>query len=905
MSIRDSIKRVADDYLTAKRQPLRDHPLASFVREDFPKQVSALVNQSGYEKRLLVKGTKSPGNWAAVPWIGVLDPRLTDSMQRGLYVVLLFAENMQHAYLCLAMGVQDTPRATRKRWLEQLPNNFPVPVGFVSGALPVGALAKHGIGARYEQVVVFSKQYTLAQLPDEEALEADFRALSDLLRTIGDSGQFRASQIAEEPEREPVRLRGREFSFTAADVEAAFAATTEAQWAGRAGMEPYWHVVVGDESKPVKAVFRNLPGVPDDYGFTTHEANGVFEQLGFEVVNTRHDEPRGELCLLGTWRGVAEKNAQDVRDAIARRGGWASWWSFPVRESFHQELGQQFYLYLNAGGGRFPYRAKVEQFVTARGNEGIVSPWPEITDSEWRGRARLGDTNSDICKTWLRVSAMESLDPPLVLNDFEPAPGVKESALLNQSAFGYAYLREERQPAPTLELEGAEPTNLIVYGPPGTGKTHWLRQKLAEYTDKPNVVDQETWLQELLAGFGWRCVIAAVLSDLGRGARVPEIRQHRWVDAKAKQRGRASTSIGQTIWGYLQEHTPDSVPTVNVSVRRPPYIFSKRESGEWELLPDWRDVDDEAVELASRLAAGPEAAREAVRRYKVVTFHPSFSYEDFVRGIRPTVGEDGTTQFRSVDGVFKKICDEARANPAKPYALFIDEINRANISKVFGELITLIEPDKRAVFDEEGRLTHGMVVQLPGGNGLDVSEPPFGVPANLNIFGTMNTADRSIALLDTALRRRFDFEERAPDYEVIRRDVDGVDLAELLRVINDRLEFLLDRDHRIGHAYLYDVSTLAELSDVFRLKIIPLLQEYFFDDLGRVRLVLSNGGGSSAFVIEVDMSSSRLFSSKLAGDLPPSRKRYQVRSPEEWTAADFAGIYAGLSGATSDANADS
>jgi 5-methylcytosine-specific restriction enzyme B len=134
----------------------------------------------------------------------------------------------------------------------------------------------------------------------------------------------------------------------------------------------------------------------------------------------------------------------------------------------------------------------------------------------------------------------------------------------------------------------ASPINKIVYGPPGTGKTHWLQQKFAEYTDAPNQVDEATWLTETLAAYGWRCVIAAALADLGRPARVPELRDHRWVQAKAQQRGRTPSGVNATLWGYLQEHTPQSSTTVNNSVRREPFLFDKQEAGGWHLLKDGR-----------------------------------------------------------------------------------------------------------------------------------------------------------------------------------------------------------------------------------------------------------------------------------------------------------------------------
>lgn len=160
--------------------------------------------------------------------------------------------------------------------------------------------------------------------------------------------------------------------------------------------------------------------------------------------------------------------------------------------------------------------------------------------------------------------------------------------------------------------------------------------------------------------------------------------------------------------------------------------------------------------------------------------------------------------------------------------LVIDEINRGDVSKIFGELITLIEEDKRIGKE------HQMTVTLP------YSREPFGVPNNLYIIGTMNTADRSIALLDTALRRRFDFEEMMPKPELLRgKDIEGVDLERLLTKINDRIKNEYDRDHQIGHSYLMEVENKEQLERAYKNRILPLLNEYFYNDIDSVAKILN------------------------------------------------------------------
>lgn len=210
------------------------------------------------------------------------------------------------------------------------------------------------------------------------------------------------------------------------------------------------------------------------------------------------------------------------------------------------------------------------------------------------------------------------------------------------------------------------------------------------------------------------------------------------------------------------------------------------------------------------------------------------------------------------------------------YVFIIDEINRGNISKIFGELITLIEDTKRIGAEEE------MTVKLPySQNKL------FGVPANVYILGTMNTADRSIALMDTALRRRFYFEEMMPDSSVISglTITDGgesVDVAKMLDVINERIEYLYDREHTIGHAFftsLLENPSLDGLSEVFRTKVVPLLQEYFYEDYEKIQLVLGDNYKSSdeyKFILDSKTDERTIF--KGTPDLDLKEKKYTIQN---------------------------
>lgn len=251
---------------------------------------------------------------------------------------------------------------------------------------------------------------------------------------------------------------------------------------------------------------------------------------------------------------------------------------------------------------------------------------------------------------------------------------------------------------------------------------------------------------------------------------------------------------------------------------------------------------------------------------ETVTFHPSFTYEDFVEGLTAEA-EDGNVEYRIEDGIFKRICERATLDyraakdedrPPSKYVLIIDEINRGNLSQIFGEMITLLEPDKRLDADNEVRIS------------LAHSRASLIVPPNLYLIGTMNTADRSIALVDAALRRRFRFLAFPPDYQVLldHHGFEGLDevrhvaetsgdtfenLAALsilsIRAINESILDAPDlgKGKQIGHSYLMNHETPEEIVNAWKYEIIPQLEEYFFGQFLRIRDELFEGGGDRLF----------------------------------------------------------
>jgi hypothetical protein len=488
------------------------------------------------------------------------------------------------------------------------------------------------------------------------------------------------------------------------------------------------------------------------------------------------------------------------------------------------------------------------------------------------------------------------------------------------------------------EFESAinEECNIILYGPPGTGKTYEVLSLIEDLNTNEKVgvriehkanlnLNRTFWhLAPGRNGYLW--------DDLKKGTHLG----YEWC---SKELGDL-TKLDSSVESYKIRRRFSEVrqgdyfciisgrQCLGLAEAKESYDFKKAENGPYDFQTievEWLETFDTPIILNTSstktfsginggqrwkallegltekgFTFGEERKEKTVfkKLYKFTTFHQSYSYEDFIEGIKPRLSEDKnedeTEQVAEIEyeikpGIFYNACDKAaqlagysdlqealqdkkegradKFSKAQPYYLIIDEINRGNVANIFGELITLIEKDKRLGEQQE------TIVNLP------YSKDDFGVPANLILIGTMNTADRSIEALDSALRRRFTFIEKSPEPSLLnqpRYKLEEINLDAMLKAINNRIELLLDKDHLVGHSYFMGIKTIEDLIATFQNKVIPLLEEYFYGKPQMIGLVLG-----PAFLKEKEPV--QLFS-EFDTDFSDfqEKKRYEIVIPDSW-----------------------
>lgn len=393
------------------------------------------------------------------------------------------------------------------------------------------------------------------------------------------------------------------------------------------------------------------------------------------------------------------------------------------------------------------------------------------------------------------------------------------------------------------------PLNQILYGPPGTGKTYHTIDKALEILGEnlENRDEKKAKFDEYVKN--GQIVFTTFHQSYGYEEFVEGIKPR--IDSKEN-----SKEVEYEIKdGIFKELCKKALDNYKVSLlTQEEFVKSEDLENKIEIFLD-ELVDQQ--KFIEKIQSGGFKLEEYNEKYRIITddtnanlylnleiFKTLLENKDKIingRSIKQILNNKHRRQIDSYYFQLVKLFKEREQdykvdnNPSekpelKPYIIIIDEINRGNVSKIFGELITLIEPSKRIGEKEELKVT------------LPYSGEKFGVPKNVYIIGTMNTADRSITSLDSALRRRFEFIEMMPDVSKLSMGCEGINLQELLKAINTRIEYLLDREKTIGHAFFVSVENLEDLKKVFQNKIIPLLQEYFYNDYALINEVLNDNG---------------------------------------------------------------
>lgn len=756
------------------------NPFGRIIRQDIPNLINAIP---GLDKTVYVaKGRHGAGNWSAIPYICVFDKRITMSAQRGAYIVYLFNKNTQEMFLSFVIGAIETAKGAD--FAETNPGFFSIARTKgqktnemlraacaeirksidTSKFLADGALSSGS--SVYDSACVCYKKYTITDLPYDEELMDDLLDMVDLYKKYYDVYQGGDEAVSGILNHWPSGARDTtEFPKVAIDIDVSMRDHLKAfmQMDG-VGWTNYEEMNSASSSAMTGSRLRTYRKMYEKFGLIFQKEDKLhLSRLGYQMARLESDLDKKKETVLDNLR----KTAVDILSRYQLR------------------------------------------------NPADNDPLPETCDVLpaiviWRAMTCLDNKlhPEEVNRVLMHVMQMSELDEAIetIKTARESCESSYNTVADLDSLLGVPVHTEQVQAriAPWFSFLGWGGL-IIEQNVDANGFRNLtpaaiplIENILKDPPSYYEARDEEDWLSYYI---GDAMELPEGVSD--------ESSQHVDEESPVKRfafhppRGNQPWPINQILFGA--PGTGKTYSTAEHAVA----IVEKRPVSVGQCTTDERKaLMDRYHELVDH------------RLITFTTFHQSYGYEDFIQGIRPDT-QNGSISFIKADGAFKRAADRALEDPENNYVIIIDEINRANISKVFGELITLIEEDKR--WGELNQLS----VTLPMGE-------TFVVPNNLYIIGTMNSADKSISLIDTALRRRFSFVEMPPREDFVSDPV----LCQVMRSLNDYLkkEFR-NTDLLIGHAYFMNKSA-DRLPDIMNNSVIPLLYEYFYDDEAKVKKAL-------------------------------------------------------------------
>lgn len=780
------IRRFLSEYLVEREQEYKDNNLKKYINSTATKNIShtGIIDFSQY----VVRGGAGGKTWAEIPWIAVFNKDVTDSVQKGAYIMYLLSVDGKSMYLTFNMGGGLwASKLGQEKAVARLRENAKFVLERIDGLdfsdepIDLGALEDE-LAQRYEAGCSYSRKYTLEDLPTEAELREDLVKMVDIYEEY--------IRLSSEKTHEGWWPPLEEFN----------PGLSKEDW-----MEYLRKVEKPEDSKALKMLkgMMELKGeasckqLADEYGGSVSRYNGITRGLGERVKNYFKLEP----CFDGDQE---------------------RFFPFPFLGKYNDNPDERLFVY--------KLRPELKKALEELKDSMLKDVDPRF--DEEKEQTDIGmDKNLILCgppgtgKTYntaiYAVAICDGRDPEDVSSQdygktMKRYSALKEEGRIEFTTFHQSYGYEEfiEGIRPVMNRSDEEDAELRYDITSGVFKS------FCERASQPVLKKEKRDLGLNKSPSVWKVSLEGTYDN----------------PTRKECMDNGHIRVGYDTYG--RDITDDTDFTEGGKNVLNAFIYRMKEGD--IVLSCYSSSTIDAVGIVTGEYEWHDEYDEYKRLRKV---------KWLVKGINENIVDINNGATMTLSSVYKMNITAAEAmeivnkyttiyeedkDKNQKYVFIIDEINRGNISKIFGELITLIEESKRVGVDNEEKMT----AKLP------YSGENFGIPDNVYIIGTMNTADRSIAVIDTALRRRFSFREMMPDSSVLAGiEVEGVSIAELLDTMNRRIEVLYDREHTIGHSYfmpLQENPNVETLADIFRNNIIPLLQEYFYEDYEKIRMVLGD-----------------------------------------------------------------